>query len=397
MQPSRRRLRLGEDLGALRQPRRPRVRARGRSASRTACEAVYDVAARSQPPVFVNLDMEEYRDLAPHGRRLPPRARRAGVPPRCRPGSCCRPTCPTPTPSLDELAGVGRRAPPGRRRGRQGAPRQGRQPGDGAASTPSSAGGSPAPYATKAEVDASYKALLERLLDAADGRRAARRRRQPQPVRRGLGARASASVAQCRRSGRASRCSRAWRRRRPEPTLADAGERAAVHAGRHRRGLRREHRLPVAPARRERRAGELPALAVHDHPRLTRVEAERRPLRRRRRRPRTSCRTAPAGRRTAAPSSAASTPDAPFANEPDTDFTQAANRAWIGEPACATERPAALPPLDRRRPTASTTSSERARARCGARGRRRRPAERRRAPRPGRRGDGRRTGGGRSR
>ncbi len=37
-------------------------------------------------------------------------------------------------------------------------------------------------------------------------------------------------------------------------------------------------------------------------------------------------------------------PDAPFANEPDTDFTQAANRAWIRE-ALATEHPAELPPL----------------------------------------------------
>ena len=39
-------------------------------------------------------------------------------------------------------------------------------------------GWTPAPYATKAEVDASYKALLDRLLDARRGRRPARRRRR---------------------------------------------------------------------------------------------------------------------------------------------------------------------------------------------------------------------------
>ena len=37
-------------------------------------------------------------------------------------------------------------------------------------------------------------------------------------------------------------------------------------------------------------------------------------------------------------------PEAPFTNEPDTDFTQAANRAWIEEH-LRVERPAALPPL----------------------------------------------------
>ncbi len=46
----------------------------------------------------------------------------------------------------------------------------------------------PAPYSTKAETDASYKRLLDSALRPEWARRRSRRRRQPQPVRRGLGA-----------------------------------------------------------------------------------------------------------------------------------------------------------------------------------------------------------------
>ena len=59
-------------------------------------------------------------------------------------------------------------------------------------------------------------------------------------------------------------------------------------------------------------------------------------------------------------------PEAPFANEPDTDFTRAANRQWIADH-LRDDRPAPLPPL------VTTTAGidelvARARDRCGALG-----------------------------
>ena len=97
--PARRRLRLGEDLGAVRQPRRARLRARGGSASRLAWRPSTTSPPASRPPVFVNLDMEEYRDLHLTVAAFRARARRTPVRRRCRRGSSSRRTCPTPTTS----------------------------------------------------------------------------------------------------------------------------------------------------------------------------------------------------------------------------------------------------------------------------------------------------------
>ena len=110
-------------------------------------------------------------------------------------------------------------APPvGRRRGAgQGPHRQGRQPGDGAGRRRAARLGAGA---------VRHQGRRRRQLQAAArpcaatgvGRRGARRRGQPQPVRRGVGADAARRAA--RRSGgrrSSSRCSRAWRRPRPGP------------------------------------------------------------------------------------------------------------------------------------------------------------------------------------
>ena len=222
-------------------------------------------------------------------------------------------------------------------------------------------GWTPAPYATKAEVDASYKRAA---------RPPARRRAATAGLHVGVASHNLFDVAWALGAVRRPRRSTAaveiemLEGMAPPQARADArrGRRpAALHAGRHRRGLRRQHRLPVAPARRERRAGELPALAVHDRARTRRRgTAERRRFEQSvadRARRRTH---APPGPGPHVPSSATFDPDAPFANEPDTDFTQAANRAWIAAPpAPTTGRPSRRRCVDddRRR---STTSSRRA-------------------------------------
>ena len=118
-----------------------------------------------------------------------------------------------------------------------------------------------APYYSKADVDASYKALLESALRAGLVGCRARRSGQSQPVRHCLGLGAA---------------------RRPDRSVPDrvgdaggngtgtgaCGERrsawpAVVRPGGRAKRRRLQHRVPVAPTRREHVAGELPALAVH--------------------------------------------------------------------------------------------------------------------------------------
>ena len=106
------------------------------------------------------------------------------------------------------------RAPRGRWRPPQGAPGQGRQPGDGAGRGRAArlvAGARTAPRRRSTRPTCGWSTGP---CDPARTRRAAGRRRQPQPVprRRGPPARAAAR-ASARRS--TSRCSRAWRPRRP--------------------------------------------------------------------------------------------------------------------------------------------------------------------------------------
>ena len=339
--PPRRRLRLGEDLGAVRQPRRARLRPRGRPHRRpparscTASRMQQDTPRVRQPRhggvPRPPPDRRRRSAACSTSRRSAPcrRHRAAGVPPR-HPRRARR------------AAALGRGAPPHRRCRRQGAPRQGRQPGDGARRR----------RARRLAIGAvRHQGRRRRQLQgaarpAARRRRGgwpARRRRQPQPVRRGLGA-GRAGTSRARARGRRDRDARGHGAAAGPGDAGRGRRRAAVHAGRHRRGLRGQHRLPLAAPRRERRAGELPPLAVHDHARLAGVGGRAAPLRARRRR---------RGRRSAGSPRRCQDrrredrrfdPDAPFANEPDTDFTQAANRAWIAAHLAA-DRPAPLPDL----------------------------------------------------
>src|SRR5215218_7065133 len=126
---------------------------------------VYDTAAAQDPPVFVNLDMEEYRDLhltvEAFRRVLDEPAYHA-----LRAGIVLQAYLPDTHVVVDSLlAWIADRH------------RAGRAPvkirlvkGANLAMEAVDAelgGWTPAPYATKAEVDAGYKALLGRLLDAA--------------------------------------------------------------------------------------------------------------------------------------------------------------------------------------------------------------------------------------
>ena len=135
----------------------------------------------------------------------------------------------------------------------------------------------PAPYDTKAEVDASYKSLLwrasmrRRAVTSSSGSAATTSSTLRWPSR-------SASAASSPTSS-ASRCWKAWRRRRHAPCSLDADGVLLYTPVVSEDGLRLEHRLPVAPPRRERRTGELPAIAVHDRGRLTAVGARARAFR----------------------------------------------------------------------------------------------------------------------
>ena len=229
-----------------------------------------------------------------------------------------------------------RRAPCRRGRRRQGPPGEGRQPGDGARRRRARRVGAGARTRRRPRSTPATRRLLDRLLDGAAAGGLLVGVGQPQPVRRRLGAR-RAPAPRPRPTSSGSRCSRGWRRRRRARRRDDAGARAAVHTGRRRRGLRRQHRLPVAPARRERRAGELPARAVHDHARLTCLGRRARAASRL---PRST-----GGRSVATPRRTQDRrteerlfdPEAPFANEPDTDFTQP------GQPRLGRRAPAARP------------------------------------------------------
>ena len=129
-------------------------------------ETIYDVAASSRPPVFVNLDMEEYRDLhltVAAFRAVLDQPRFAELPA----GIVIQAYLPDSHDVVDDLlAWVAARHRAG------GAPVKVRLvKGANLAMEHVDAelgGWVPAPYATKAEVDASFKALLARLLDAAE-------------------------------------------------------------------------------------------------------------------------------------------------------------------------------------------------------------------------------------
>ena len=293
---ARRRLRVGEDLGALRQPRRAGLRPRGRPHRR--------------PPAH----------------RLRRGRRAAG---RCSSTSTWRSTGTSTSPSRPSAACSTSRPSTARRPGivlqaylpdthavlerarstwAAARRRRGRRPikvrlvkGANLAMEQVDAelgGWPPAPYATKADVDASYKALL----DAA--------------------ARARPSTATWSSASAATTCSTSpgrWRRGRlgvrdavgvemlegmaPPQSAGRAAPTPAASCCTRRSSTDDDFAASIAylsaAARRERRARELPARAVHDHGRLAGVGRRAGPVRGRRWRRRTRCRRRRAGRRTA--------------------------------------------------------------------------------------------------
>ena len=271
----RRRLRLGQDLGVVRQSRRAGVRPRGRTDRRSAAHRLYGrLGARStgvRQPRHGGVPRPR-----PDRRGVLPGARRAGLHPPCPQDSCCRAICPTRMPCSTSSSS-------GPRRGASRAAATSRSAWSRvptwrwSTSTPSSADGcpprtTPRPRSTPATRRCSGGPWTRRrAVTSSSASAATTSSTSPWPSR-------SASAASSSTSS-ASRCWRAWRRRRHAPCLQDADGVLLVHAGRQRGGLRLEHRLPVAPARRERGTGELPAVAVHDRGRLTALGTRARAVR----------------------------------------------------------------------------------------------------------------------
>ncbi len=300
---------------------------------------VYDTAAAQRPAVFVNLDMEEYRDL-----HLTVAAfRRVLDEPRghdLRAGIVVQAYLPDTHDVLGELLAW---AADRHARGR--APVKIRLvKGANLAMELVDAelgGWTPAPYATKAEVDASYKALLDRLLDAtaAGGVGVGVASHNLFDVawalgeirRRGVAGSAEIEMLE----GMAPPQSRATRAEAGRLLLytpvVDEDDFAASIAYLARRldeNAGPENFLrslfTITPGSTVWRAEQ----ARFEHAVAGRHDVGRAPRRRQDRR--TEQRTFDA--------------DAPFANEPDTDFTQAANREWIAAHLAA-DRPADRPPL----------------------------------------------------
>ena len=209
--------------------------------------------------------------------------------------------------------------------------------------------------------------MLERAFSAAAARRPARRRRQPQPVRRRVGARACATGSRSTRRRRDRDARRHGAARRPAPCAPRPGALLLYTPVVDDDRLRRRDRVPVAPARRERRAARTSCA------RCSRSRPARRAWRRERAGSTPRVAAAAHGVDGAAPTAgppdraaARSTAEAPFANEPDTDFTTAGEPRMDRAPSRTPMRPRRPPPLVTTRSTRSTRSS-RARERCGAR------------------------------
>ena len=223
---------------------------------------------------------------------------------------------------------LGDRARPARRRADQGAHRQGRQPRHGAGRGRRCTAGRRRPTRTKPEVDANYKRMVEYGCRPEHARRRAPRRRQPQPVRRGLRPRCCATSA-ASRPGSSSRCSRAWPttrrgrcRRGPAACCstrrwcsAEDFHSAIAYLVRRLDENTARRELPAPPVRpRAGLAGLATASATGSWPPFDRVDALSDAPRRTQDRARRAAR------------SHGARPGAPFANEPDTDWSLAANR-----------------------------------------------------------------------
>jgi RHH-type transcriptional regulator, proline utilization regulon repressor / proline dehydrogenase / delta 1-pyrroline-5-carboxylate dehydrogenase len=309
----------------------------GRIADRL--RAVYDVAAAQTPPVFVNLDMEEYRDLhltvAAFRRVLdepPYRQLRAGI--------VVQAYLPDTHAVVDDLVEwVATRHATG------GAPVKVRLvKGANLAMEDVDAelgGWTAAPYPSKAAVDASYKRLLDRLLDgaAAGGLELGVASHNLFDVAWALveiRRRRLTDVAEIEMlEGMAPPQARATRHEAgrlllytPVVTDADFAASIAYLARRLDENAGPENFLralftirPGSPEWKDQRA------------RFARAVAERRDVS-----------TTPRRSQDRGTEHRSFAPDAPFANEPDTDFTQRANRDWIARHLDA-DHPAPRPPL----------------------------------------------------
>ncbi len=300
---------------------------------------VYATAVERTPPVFVNLDMEEYRDLPLTVEafcRVLDEPAYTGLPA----GIVLQAYLPDSHDVLERLAGW-----TAARRRRGGAPIKLRLvKGANLAMELVDAelgGWTPAPYGTKAEVDAGFKALLDRALDAAAagdllvgvgshnlfdvGWALAQRRHRHLEETVGIEMLEGMAPPQARATRRA-----AGRLVLYTPVVAEEDFAASIAYLSRRldensgpenflRSL-----LTVTPGsatwREEARRFEAAVADRRTVSRASRRDQDRRVEVRR------------------------FEPDEPFANEPDTDFTRAANREWIAEH-LAKDQPVELPPL----------------------------------------------------
>jgi RHH-type proline utilization regulon transcriptional repressor/proline dehydrogenase/delta 1-pyrroline-5-carboxylate dehydrogenase len=300
---------------------------------------VYDTAAAQDPPVFVNLDMEEYRDLhltVAAFRTLLDEPAYRGL----RAGIALQAYLPDTHGVLDELlAWVGVRHRDG------GAPVKIRLVKGANLAMESVdaelAGWPAATYPTKADVDAAYKALLERLLDAAaaGGLQLGVASHNLFDVawaltevrRRGLDHAVEIEMLE----GMAPAQARATRDVAGglllyAPVVADADFPASIAY------LSRRLDENAGPENFLRALFTItPGSAAWEEQR-TRFEAAVRA--------RHGVDTTPRRTQDRRSEHRRFDPDAPFANEPDTDFTLSGNRAWIGDH-LDRDRPAPLPPL----------------------------------------------------
>ena len=256
--PTRRRLRVGQGVGGLRPLVDAGVRPVGGAGGRRASAPSVRAAAAPVPPVFVNLDMEEYRDLELTLRAFQQALDAPGPASGLDAGIVLQAYLPDShdaARALAEWAAARHGAGGGQD---QGAAGQGRQPRDGAGRGRAARLVGRRRIPTKLDVDASYKRLLARALDPCWG----------DALRVGLASHNLFDVAWGVAAGR--------RRRAPvdrleiemlegmapgqaEAVRAVAARRAAVRAGGRARRVRLRRRLPGAPARREQRTRQLPA------------------------------------------------------------------------------------------------------------------------------------------
>jgi RHH-type proline utilization regulon transcriptional repressor/proline dehydrogenase/delta 1-pyrroline-5-carboxylate dehydrogenase len=300
---------------------------------------VFEVAAAQSPPVFVNLDMEEYRDLhltIAAFQRVLDKPRFHGF----RAGIVVQAYLPDSHGVLDSLLAWAA----DRHRAGRAAIKVRLVKGANLAMEHVDAelgGWLAAPYPTKADVDASYKALLDRLLDAAaaGGVEVGVASHNLFDVAWALGEirrRRLTAVAEIEMlEGMAPAQARATRDEAGRlllytPVVADADFAASIAylARRLDENAGPENFLralftitPGSPRWEAERA------------RFERAVAERH-----------SVETVPRRRQDRRAERRRFDPDAPFENEPDTDFTLAANRGWITD-CLRDERPAEPPPL----------------------------------------------------